>query len=94
MLSLSQFPKVTFSSIFFSQYSKFLDFFCQRAEIVEWVDQGGGEVVKDQVKRNVNFIIECHGVIPRSIIDSKITYVSTHWIRSCLEVCLKLLLWP
>ncbi|XWS21680.1 hypothetical protein CRYUN_Cryun30bG0075000 [Craigia yunnanensis] len=57
----------------------------RRAEIVEWVDQGGGEVVKDQVERNVNFIIECHGVIPRSIIDSQITYVSTHWVRSCLE---------
>ncbi|XWS25087.1 hypothetical protein CRYUN_Cryun27aG0041000 [Craigia yunnanensis] len=57
----------------------------RRAEIIEWVDQGGGEVVKDQVKRNVNFIIECHGVISKSIIDSKITYVSTHWVRSCLE---------
>ncbi|XWS23683.1 hypothetical protein CRYUN_Cryun28dG0036000 [Craigia yunnanensis] len=63
----------------------FLWFLLQRAEIVEWVDQGGGEVVEDQVKRNVNFIIECHGVIPRSIIDSQITYVSTHWVRSCLE---------
>ncbi|XVE60277.1 hypothetical protein DITRI_Ditri05aG0115900 [Diplodiscus trichospermus] len=57
----------------------------RKAEIVEWVDQGGGEVIKDQVKRNVNFIIECHGVIPRPTIDSQITYVSTHWIRSCLE---------
>ncbi|EOY16434.1 Topbp1, putative isoform 1 [Theobroma cacao] len=57
----------------------------RRAEIVEWVDQGGGEVVDDHVKQSVNFIIECHGVISRSIIDSQITYVSTHWVRSCLE---------
>ncbi|XVF36981.1 hypothetical protein REPUB_Repub19eG0105700 [Reevesia pubescens] len=57
----------------------------RRAEIVEWVDQGGGEIVEDQVKSNVDFIIECHGVIPRSMIDSQITYVSTHWVRSCLE---------
>ncbi|KAG4211517.1 hypothetical protein ERO13_A02G110400v2 [Gossypium hirsutum] len=57
----------------------------RRAEIVEWVDQGGGQVVEDQVKRNVNFIIECHGVIPSCITDSQITYVSTHWVRSCLE---------
>ncbi|GMI77118.1 meiosis defective 1 [Hibiscus trionum] len=57
----------------------------RRAEIVEWVDQGGGEVVEDHVKRNVNFIIECHGVMPSSITGSQITYVSTHWVRSCLE---------
>ncbi|XP_022768097.1 DNA topoisomerase 2-binding protein 1 isoform X4 [Durio zibethinus] len=57
----------------------------RRAEIVEWVDQGGGQFVADQVKGNVNFIIECHGVIRRSMIDSQITYVSTHWVRSCLE---------
>lgn len=57
------------------------------------MDQGGGQVVEDQVKRNVNFIIECHGVIPSCITDSQITYVSTHWVRSCLEVCLKLPLW-
>lgn len=57
----------------------------RRAEIVEWVDQGGGQVVEDQVKKNVNFIIECHGVIPSCIADSQITYVSTHWVRSCLE---------
>ncbi|GMJ15184.1 meiosis defective 1 [Hibiscus trionum] len=57
----------------------------RRAEIVEWVDQGGGEVVEDHVKRNVNFIIECHGAMPSSITGSQITCVSTHWVRSCLE---------
>ncbi|XVF79355.1 hypothetical protein PTKIN_Ptkin14bG0215200 [Pterospermum kingtungense] len=55
-----------------------------RAEIVEWVNQGGGEVVKDRGEMNVNFIIECHGVIPRPIIGSQI-YVSAHRVQSCLE---------
>ncbi|OMO50359.1 hypothetical protein CCACVL1_30486 [Corchorus capsularis] len=57
----------------------------RRDEIIDWVDQGGGNVVHDHLKRNANFIIECHGVITESAIDSQSTYVSTHWIRSCLE---------
>ncbi|KAE8726181.1 Topbp1, putative isoform 3 [Hibiscus syriacus] len=56
----------------------------RRAEIVEWVDQGGGEVVENHLKKKVNFIIECHGQLS-SITDSQITCVSTHWVRSCLE---------
>lgn len=57
----------------------------RRAEIVQWVNQGGGEVVNDDAKQNVHFTIECHGVIPNSADASETTYVSSHWIRSCLE---------
>ncbi|OMP05431.1 hypothetical protein COLO4_08845 [Corchorus olitorius] len=57
----------------------------RKDEIIDWVDQGGGNVVHDHLKRNANFIIECHGVITKSAICSQSTYVSTHWIRSCLE---------
>ncbi|KAH9691362.1 transcription coactivator [Citrus sinensis] len=56
-----------------------------RAEIVQWVNQGRGEVVNDDAKQNVHFTIECHGVIPKSADASETTYVSSHWIRSCLE---------
>lgn len=41
----------------------------------------------DPVLDNVHFTIECHGVKPRSLSQS--TYISSHWIKSCLEVCLK-----
>lgn len=44
-------------------------------------------MVNDDAKQNVHFTIECHGVIPKSADASKTTYVSSHWIRSCLEVC-------
>ncbi|XP_024040056.1 DNA topoisomerase 2-binding protein 1 [Citrus clementina] len=57
----------------------------RRAEIVRWVNQGRGEVVNDDAKQNVHFTIECHGVIPKSADASETTYVSSHWIRSCLE---------
>ncbi|KAH9691350.1 transcription coactivator [Citrus sinensis] len=57
----------------------------RRAEIVQWVNQGRGEVVNDDAKQNVHFTIECHGVIPKSADASETTYVSSHWIRSCLE---------
>ncbi|XP_057993349.1 uncharacterized protein LOC110654330 isoform X2 [Hevea brasiliensis] len=57
----------------------------RRAEIVQWVSQGGGEMVEDHVKQNVYFTIECHGVIPRSVDVPQTTYVSSHWVRSCLE---------
>ena len=64
------------------------DLFSQRAEIVEWILQGGGKVVDDHVKQNVYFTIECHGVITRPVDALQTTCVSSHWIRSCLEVCL------
>ncbi|KAL9446584.1 hypothetical protein AB3S75_014286 [Citrus x aurantiifolia] len=57
----------------------------RRAEIVQWVNQGRGEVVNDDAKQNVHFTIECHGVILKSADASETTYVSSHWIRSCLE---------
>lgn len=56
----------------------------RRAEIVEWINQGGGEVVEDHTKQKVHFTVGCHGVIPRST-DVHTTYVSSHWVRSCLE---------
>lgn len=57
----------------------------QRPEIVEWVDQGGGEVVNDPFIHNSHFTIECHGMF-RSDGTTKTIYVSSHWVRSCLEV--------
>lgn len=44
-------------------------------------------MVEDHVKQNVHFTIECHGVVPRSVDVPRTTYVSSHWVRSCLEVC-------
>ncbi|XP_010539678.1 PREDICTED: DNA topoisomerase 2-binding protein 1-A isoform X2 [Tarenaya hassleriana] len=58
----------------------------RRAEIVEWVNVGGGEVVNDPFKHTVDFTVECHGVIPRTAWTTQTTYVSSHWVRSCLEV--------
>jgi hypothetical protein len=45
-------------------------------------------VVDDHVKQNVHFSIECHGVVPKPDDAPQIVCVSSHWIRSCLEVCL------
>ncbi|XP_057505159.1 uncharacterized protein LOC130788492 isoform X1 [Actinidia eriantha] len=57
----------------------------RRAEIIEWVSQGGGAVVDEQTEQNVHFTVECHGVVPSPADASKSTHVSSHWIRSCLE---------
>uniref|UniRef100_F6H0I2 BRCT domain-containing protein n=1 Tax=Vitis vinifera TaxID=29760 RepID=F6H0I2_VITVI len=58
----------------------------RRAEIVQWVNQGGGDVVDDWCKQNVHFVVECHGaLLPKSVNASQTTHVSSHWIRSCLE---------
>lgn len=58
----------------------------RRAEIVQWVNQGGGDVVDDWCKQNVHFVVECHGaLLPKSANASQTTHVSSHWIRSCLE---------
>ncbi|XP_061372178.1 uncharacterized protein LOC133314681 isoform X2 [Gastrolobium bilobum] len=57
----------------------------RRAEIVQWISQGGGEVVSRQTKQSVPYIIECHGVTPRLTGDSESIHISSHWIRSCLE---------
>ncbi|XP_031393940.1 DNA topoisomerase 2-binding protein 1 isoform X2 [Punica granatum] len=56
----------------------------RRAEIIEWINEGEGEVVNDPVMHHVHFTIECHGMKPRSSF-SQSTYVSSHWIKSCLE---------
>ncbi|XP_073012822.1 uncharacterized protein [Typha latifolia] len=57
----------------------------RRGQVIEWVKQGGGVVMDDRQKINVDFIIECHGVLGISDDISHSTSVSTHWIRSCLE---------
>ncbi|KAI9201150.1 hypothetical protein LWI28_018974 [Acer negundo] len=57
----------------------------RRAEIVEWVNQGGGEVVNGRIKQNICFTIECHGLMSMSADAPETTYVSSHWVRSCLQ---------
>ncbi|CAH9113756.1 unnamed protein product [Cuscuta epithymum] len=57
----------------------------QRADIVQWVNQGGGELVDSQIKGYVHFVIECHGVIPSQTDAAIGSYVTSHWIKSCLE---------
>ncbi|KAG7587365.1 BRCT domain [Arabidopsis thaliana x Arabidopsis arenosa] len=57
----------------------------RRPDIVEWVNQGGGEVVNDPLINNARFTIECHGGF-RSAGTTQTIYVSSHWVRYCLEV--------
>ncbi|KAL5982742.1 hypothetical protein ACLOJK_016818 [Asimina triloba] len=57
----------------------------RRAEIVEWINQGGGLLEDDPGKKNVHFTIECHGQTQKPFNASQSTIVSTHWIRHCLE---------
>ncbi|KAJ8762935.1 hypothetical protein K2173_023064 [Erythroxylum novogranatense] len=57
----------------------------RKSEIFEWITEGGGEVVNDDLLQNVHFLVECHGVIVRSADSHQTTCVSSHWIRSCLE---------
>ncbi|KAG5525116.1 hypothetical protein RHGRI_031707 [Rhododendron griersonianum] len=59
--------------------------FCQRAEIIEWVNKGGGAMVDEETEQNAHFTVECHGVIPSPAAASRTTHVSSHWIRTCLE---------
>ncbi|XP_056693794.1 uncharacterized protein [Spinacia oleracea] len=54
-------------------------------EVVQWINEGGGEVVDDQSIIDVDFTIECHGAINRPTSTLRTTYVSSHWVRSCLE---------
>ncbi|XP_022896632.1 DNA topoisomerase 2-binding protein 1 isoform X2 [Olea europaea var. sylvestris] len=74
------------SSVFKRKLFRFSNSFpeAQRPEIVEWVNQGGGEMVADQNEKNVHFIVERHGVVPCQT-DIMSTYVSSHWVHSCLE---------
>ncbi|XP_072069692.1 uncharacterized protein [Arachis hypogaea] len=57
----------------------------RRAEVIEWIHQGGGQVISGKVKHGVHFTVECHGVTPMMTANSQNTYVSSHWIRSCLQ---------
>ncbi|GAB2240448.1 hypothetical protein Droror1_Dr00020966 [Drosera rotundifolia] len=76
-----------FVAVFIGMKFHFSEFFSQarRDEVVEWINEGGGEISDGQMKEHVNFIVESHGVQPPLIGSSQATYVSTHWIRSCLE---------
>ncbi|KAL0413648.1 UNVERIFIED_CONTAM: hypothetical protein Sradi_1566500 [Sesamum radiatum] len=56
----------------------------QRPEIVLWVHEGGGEVIVDQNINNAHFTVERHGV-PQLTHTFGSTYVTTHWIHSCLQ---------
>lgn len=60
--------------------------FVQRTEVVQWIVQGAGEVVSSQTEKDVQFIVERHGAVARVINGTRTTAVSSHWIRSCLEV--------
>ncbi|XP_024162832.1 DNA topoisomerase 2-binding protein 1 isoform X1 [Rosa chinensis] len=75
------------SSVFKGKFFRFSNSFPEdrRGEIIEWVNQGGGLVIDAHFKQKAHFTIECHGVIPRSVDATRTTYVSSHWIRSCLE---------
>ncbi|KAK7367966.1 hypothetical protein VNO80_09986 [Phaseolus coccineus] len=57
----------------------------KRGEIVQWISQGGGEVISGKTKQIVHYTVECHGVTPMLTSDSTSLYISSHWIRSCLE---------
>ncbi|XP_051124524.1 uncharacterized protein LOC127246914 isoform X2 [Andrographis paniculata] len=75
-------PSMVFKGMLFRFSSTFPEE--QRSEIVLWVNQGGGEVIIDQNENNVNFIVERHGV-PCLTNNFGSTYITTHWIYSCLE---------
>ncbi|GAB2289813.1 hypothetical protein Dimus_024119 [Dionaea muscipula] len=74
------------SAVFTGRKFYFSDFFPQdrRDEVFEWINEGGGEIANYHIKEDVDFIVECHGIKPQSSL-CQATYVSTHWIRSCLE---------
>ncbi|KAK9050118.1 hypothetical protein SSX86_030912, partial [Deinandra increscens subsp. villosa] len=75
------------SSVFigrtFSFSSSFPD--VQRGEIVDWIHEGGGEVVDSCTTKNVNYTVESHGVLCSPTRFTSVINVSSHWIRSCLQ---------
>ncbi|XP_038700037.1 DNA topoisomerase 2-binding protein 1-A isoform X2 [Tripterygium wilfordii] len=75
------------SNVFKQKFFRFSNSFPEdrRAEIVQWVNQGGGKLVDDHIIHTVHYTIERHGVIAKSADAYQTTYVSSHWIRSCLE---------
>lgn len=58
--------------------------FKQKDEIIECVRQGGGFMTDDN--QSARYIIQCHGLEADHTLVSHSTSVSSHWIRSCLEV--------
>uniref|UniRef100_A0A1S3E5C7 DNA topoisomerase 2-binding protein 1-A n=2 Tax=Cicer arietinum TaxID=3827 RepID=A0A1S3E5C7_CICAR len=56
----------------------------RRDEIGQWISQGGGEIISGQTKQSIHYTIACHGVKPSLTGDYGSTYISSHWIRSCL----------
>ncbi|KAM0940546.1 putative BRCT domain-containing protein [Dioscorea sansibarensis] len=57
----------------------------RRPEIIEWVREGGGQIIDHCQMMNANFIIETHGSFQGSPVASQSIVVSPHWIRFCLE---------
>uniref|UniRef100_A0A0D9XPZ4 BRCT domain-containing protein n=1 Tax=Leersia perrieri TaxID=77586 RepID=A0A0D9XPZ4_9ORYZ len=57
----------------------------RRAEVVDWVKDGGGSIVDDAQSTVVDFIVESHGQNSMPCDFSHSSVVSTHWINSCLE---------
>lgn len=80
-------PSGKFSNVFIGKIFCFSHSFPQdrRDEVVQWVNEGGGEVIDGAVRKDVDFFVECHGAMHQPSSSSQTTYVSTHWIRSCLE---------
>ncbi|KAI3671695.1 hypothetical protein L1987_87435 [Smallanthus sonchifolius] len=74
------------SSVFIGRLFRFSSSFpdVQRGEIVDWIHEGGGEVVDSCTAKNVNYTVEAHGILcsPTRFTG---TNVSSHWIRSCLQ---------
>ncbi|KAK1437587.1 hypothetical protein QVD17_03381 [Tagetes erecta] len=56
----------------------------QRGEIIDWIHEGGGEVVDSRTEKYVNYTVESHGVLCTAQFTGG-TNVSPHWIRSCLQ---------
>ncbi|KAH9626462.1 hypothetical protein KSS87_006422 [Heliosperma pusillum] len=70
---------------YFVDEQKFTQVLVESDEVVQWINEGGGEVLEAHLSTNVDFIVECHGVIPSLISSSQSTCVSSHWIMSCLK---------
>ncbi|KAI3669544.1 hypothetical protein L6452_40783 [Arctium lappa] len=75
------------SSVFKGRSFRFSTYFpdIQRAEIVDWIHEGGGKVVDSRTEETVNYTVESHGVLFSPTQFSGATKVSSHWIYSCLQ---------
>ncbi|KAG9144795.1 hypothetical protein Leryth_025301 [Lithospermum erythrorhizon] len=54
----------------------------RRGEIIQWINEGGGQIFGDCIDIDSDFTVECHGVVPS---DAGSVYVSSHWVKSSLE---------